>query len=174
LSLGNRGLDGAISTAMAYRLILQKSNKKTKPLLETSVVLAQKILQFYRLALNFPLINSTFAFNNNELIDALYLDLGVNPVRAVKAIPKYYAYGDIERAIFCINSFKGELLNKVKIFDKTAQFITTRFKRLYKDRGFSYNEYVDNQDFRRALIYSSAFGGKSTVINLLMQIGYLR
>ncbi len=173
-ALKNLRGNGATSLSAFYRRLRAVRNEKSKPLSETAVILAPKLLAFYRLALSFPLINSTFVFNNNSLLDSAFSSLKINPVKASKFLGEYLKSEQIDERIFCLNSFRGELIKKAEIFQNSAEFIVTRFKRLYKDRGFSYNGYIEGETLREALKFSSAFKGASALTNLTMQIGYLR
>ncbi len=174
LSLSGGWENGVTATATAYTQILRARHEKSKPLVETAVVIAPKLLEFYRLALRFPLRNCCFVHNNNALLDGAEIELKTNPVKAFSRLPKYLKSVEIDKTIFCINSFKTELIKRAEVLTKSAQFVVDRFKRLYKDRGFSYNEYISGDTLRKALVYSNAIGKSSTLINLLFQIGYLR
>jgi hypothetical protein len=70
--------------------------------------------------------------------------------------------------------YRTELIDRGERYRKVLQFVQNRAKRLYKDRGFSYNKYLDGQTVKVCFALAPEMRGKKTLFSLMKQTGLMR
>ena len=166
--------DGSTQFAHAVSLYAKKSGKKVQSEEKTDGLCAKIILATYECALKNSLKNGVFVPDNNGYFIALTTALGVSPFRAHKILSKIENRAFVSEKLYRLSLYRAEIYNRAKIYRKTLVFTALKQKRLYKDKGFSYNGYVGREQISRILPLVSEMKGKFTLFSLLKQTGYLR
>ena len=100
--------------------------------------------------------------------------LGISPFRAHKIVSKVENLSFVKEKLYRLSLYRAQMLNRAKIYRKTLVFTALKQKRLYKDKGFSYNGYIGREHVKRILPLVGEMRGKITLFSLLKQTGYLR
>ncbi|MBQ8882553.1 MAG: hypothetical protein IJY70_04075 [Clostridia bacterium] len=166
--------DASLQFSHAITMLKTRQEEKVEGVDKSDGLLANKILAVYESALTAPIKNCVYAPNNNHAITALTTLLGVNPFRARKIVSPFSSKTELDEKLYCLSLYRDELLNRLKIYRKTLVFTAEKQKRLYKDKGFSYNNYADRDSVRAVLPLLPEMRGKLTLFSLLKQTGYLR
>ena len=165
--------DACISLVRALKL--KKKAEKSEVVDDGKVEgeVAKIIASIYLSALSRPLVSGVFAPNNNRSMGALSQVLGIHPFRARRVVSRLQSNLALEEHLYCLSLYRDELKQRASLYRKTLIFTAQKQKRLYKDKGFSYNGYADENSVRVALPFVAEMRGKFTLFSLLKQTGYI-
>jgi hypothetical protein len=104
----------------------------------------------------------------------MYKLLGISPLMAINVISRHEKLESLQRKIHCLKVYRTELIDRGERYRKVLQFVQNRAKRLYKDRGFSYNKYLDGQTVKVCFALAPEMRGKKTLFSLMKQTGLMR
>lgn len=99
--------------------------------------------------------------------------LGMSPFRAADKLTAGMPPAELNRYIHILREYRDELMFKAEIYEKTLSFALKRFKRLYKDKGYSYNNYLDADSLKLCFALAPEMREKFTFFTLLKQTGML-
>ncbi|MDR0426245.1 MAG: iron-containing alcohol dehydrogenase [Clostridiales bacterium] len=111
--------------------------------------------------------------DNNLRLEAMGEYLGIGPGRAFKKIQPYISYDELLTISHCVAECREELLFKLRIYQKILLNANRIFKRLYKDKGYSYNEYVGAADLSLCIGLAPDVREKFTTLTYMKQLGLL-
>ena len=72
-----------------------------------------------------------------------------------------------------MREYRSELTRKAVIYEKTLSFALKLFKRLYNDKGYSYNNYLGAEDLKVCIALAPEMREKFTCFTLMKQLGLL-
>lgn len=96
---------------------------------------------------------------------------GISPVVLTKNLGRYVPAGELARKIYCVREFAPDLDVKAAAYLGILDFAFKRFKRLYKDRGFSYNGYVRAEEKKLCFALAPDVGSAFTLLDLARETG---
>ena len=132
-----------------------------------------------------PLIRSYAAFfsllpalpvavpDENLRAELLAKKLGVSPFAAARGTAAKNDFGDLGRKIYVLGEYRRDLAVRCVGIEKTLVFAAKRMKRLYKDKGYSYNNYVTADDLRICFALAPDVRGAGVTLKIMRQAGYL-
>lgn len=163
--------DGCRQSAQVLGLLKNRANEKSKTQAENESILAPFVMACYLLSICVDNGTGVYVPDNNAQIDIMYRLLGVSPLTAIKVVNKHESLNGILQKIHCLKVYKSELIRRGEIYRKVLEFAQNRVKRLYKDRGFSYNKYLDGRTVKRCFALAPEMRGKQTLFSLMKQTG---
>ena len=126
----------------AFKLLKRKEGENVRLLGENEMVFSVVTMRAYVAALS--LIGAPVAApDNNVRLERRVRSLGINPFRAAGKLTAGMPPAELNRYIHILREYRAELMLKAGIYEKTLSFALKHFKRLYKDKGYSYNNYLD-------------------------------
>lgn len=111
--------------------------------------------------------------DNNMRMDALVNNLGLSYKTAYSKIRPYVSYAELCRFSHCLNECRDELLFKLKTYEKILAGANKTFKRLYNDKGYSYNEYIAASDLALCIGLAPDVREKFTTLSYMKHLGVL-
>ena len=132
-----------------------------------------------------PLIRSYAAFfallpalpvavpDENLRAELLAKKLGISPFATVRGNAARNDFGDLGRKIYVLSEYRRDLAVRCVGIEKTLVFAAKRMKRLYKDKGYSYNNYVTANDLRICFALAPDVRGAGATLKIMRQAGYL-
>jgi len=99
--------------------------------------------------------------------------LGVSPLAATRSFLPGADEADLRRKVYILGEYRRDLIVRCVSIEKTLVFAAKRMKRLYKDKGYSYNNYVTADDLRVCFALAPELRGGSDTMRLMKQAGYL-
>lgn len=163
--------DGCRQSAQVLRLIKREESKSQA---ENEMMLSPLVMACYLLGICLDDGKSVRAPDNNAQIDNMYKLLGISPLMAINVISRHEKLESLQRKIHCLKVYRTELIDRGERYRKVLQFVQNRAKRLYKDRGFSYNKYLDGQTVKTCFALAPEMRGKKTLFSLMKQTGLMR
>lgn len=153
-------------------LWLKKKNegKSVKKRGENALVLSAAALSVYEATITYGK-NVMLIADNRKRLSLMGTALGVGPFAAIKHICEYPSFCDVMRLEYCMKEYRSELLQRAAIYEKTLRFAQKRLKRLYKDKGFSYNNYISETDLRVCLALAPEMSSRLTVLGAIKRFG---
>lgn len=157
----------------ALNLLYKKCGKKVKLQGENEMMFSCIAMRIYLMLLARPLCQTVSVPDNNARLDLMSVKLGVNPLRALNKITDCVAYSDLSRMLHILREYRPELTRKAVIYEKTLSFALKLFKRLYNDKGYSYNNYLGAEDLKVCIALAPEMREKFTCFTLMKQLGLL-
>ena len=161
---GERFLGGE-SVAKVARLI-----GKTKSSEENAAFFACETMAVYRAVMR-CVSPAVVVPDVNARLDYMSKKFGISPVILTKNLGAYRSADEVARKIYCVREFLPELDLKAAAYLKILGFAAKRFKRLYKDRGFSYNGYARAEEKKICFALAPEIGMPFTLLDLARQTG---
>lgn len=118
----------------------------------------------------FP-VRSLKTRSGNAYVDVMAEKLNVSPVFSIERLVSAMPLNELERKLYCLSQSRYELLSLACSAEKTLAFALSGVKRLYKDKGFSYNKYPSKEKATVALATASEPGGG--LLSLITELGLL-
>ena len=144
--------------------------KKRKSREENAAFLCRETLCVYRLVMR--LITPAVRVPDvNARLDFMAKRFGISPVVLTKNLGGYVPAGELARKIYCVREFAPDLDVKAAAYLGILDFAFKRFKRLYKDRGFSYNGYVRAEEKKLCFALAPDVGSAFTLLDLARETG---
>lgn len=144
--------------------------KKRKSREENAAFLCRETLCVYRLVMR--LITPAVRVPDvNARLDFMAKRFGISPVVLTKNLGRYVPAGELARKIYCVREFAPDLDVKAAAYLGILDFAFKRFKRLYKDRGFSYNGYVRAEEKKLCFALAPDVGSAFTLLDLARETG---
>lgn len=163
---------GGERAAQAYVLRRRAGGDEPKLHGESALPLALITMQAYIAYLARPFAR-VGAPDNNLRIELLRSRLGINPLRAAERLTPPMGAAELGERLHVLGEYRFELLDRAIAYEKTLRFALRRFKRLYKDKGYSYNKYLNAADMRVSLALASELPGRECLLTLMKQTGAL-
>lgn len=161
---GERFLGGE-SVAKVAELIGKRKSRE-----ENAAYFARETLAVYR-AIMRVVTPAIVVPDLNARLDFMAKRFGVSPVVLTKTLGKYLSAREIAQKTYCVREFAPELDLKAAAYLKILDFAAKRFKRLYKDRGFSYNGYARAEEKKLCFALAPEVGLPFTLLDLARQTG---
>lgn len=161
---------GDFQLCSALRLKKKNEGKTVKKRGENALMLSAVALRVYEAAIADGK-NVMQVADNRKRLSLMGTALGVGPFAAIKHIGVHPSLCDVMRLEHCINEYRSELMQRAVIYEKTLRFAQKRLKRLYKDKGFSYNNYISETDLRVCLALASEMSSHLTVLGAIKRFG---
>ncbi len=163
---------GEAQMAHAFKLLKRKSGGKVRLQGENEMIFSVVTMRAYVAALS--LIGAPVsAPDNNVRLERMVRALGMSPFRAADKLTAGMPPAELNRYIHILREYRAELMFKAEIYEKTLSFALKRFKRLYKDKGYSYNNYLDADSLKLCFALAPEMREKFTFFTLLKQTGML-
>lgn len=164
---------GAAMTAEVLETLKRRRGEISKLRGENEMLLALPLIRSY--AAFFSLIPAlpVNAPDGNLRLELLAKKLGANPFAAARRMMPQIDYDDLCRKIYVLGEYRSDLVARCVIIEKTLVFAAKRMKRLYKDKGYSYNNYLTADDMRICFALASEMRGGNAVMKVMKQAGYL-
>ncbi|MFR6641520.1 MAG: HAD-IIA family hydrolase [Christensenellales bacterium] len=144
--------------------------KKRKSREENAAFLCRETLCVYRLVMR--LITPAVRVPDvNARLDFMAKRFGISPVVLTKNLGRYVPAGELARKIYCVREFAPDLDVKAAAYLGILDFAFKRFKRLYNDRGFSYNGYVRAEEKKLCFALAPDVGSAFTLLDLARETG---
>lgn len=140
---------------------------------ENEMLLALPLIRSYAAFLSLIPSLPVNAPDDNLRLELLAKKLGANPFAAARRMMPPVDFDDLRRKIYVLGEYRSDLLVRCVIIEKTLVFAAKRMKRLYKDKGYSYNNYLTADEMRICFALASEMRGGSTVMKIMKQAGYL-
>lgn len=155
------GCEGAAAVARGI--------KRGKTEEENAAFLALDALKAYKIVAGLvkPRI---FVPNVNGLIDFAAFSLGLTTADVVRARKKKTC--DEAAVAYRLKEYGAEVRASLDGYIKVVEFASRRFKRLYKDRGFSYNGYMSAADKRLCFALAPTLGERLTLFDYAERCGF--
>ena len=166
-------LGGESQLLSAFTLVKRKRSQPIKLWGESVLALASIAMRAYASFLALPSFSFVRIADNNTRLDRLISTLGLSVTTALKKITPLYEFDKADRLAFSLRSCKGELIERAVKYSRTLDFALIRFKRLYKDRGYSYNNYITSDILRSCIMLAPEMNGKFTLFSAMKQIGVI-
>lgn len=157
----------------AFSLLCKRKNREVKLQGENEMLFSCIAMRAYLMLLARPLPQTVSVPDNNARLDYMSVKLGVSPFRALDKITDCLPYGDLSRMLFILREYRAELTDRAVIYEKTLSFALKLFKRLYKDKGYSYNNYLSADDVKVCIALAPEMREKFTCFTLMKQLGLL-
>ena len=163
---------GEAQMAHAFKLLKRKEGENVRLQGENEMVFSVVTMRAYVAALS--LIGVPVAApDNNVRLERMVRSLGINPFRAAGKLTAGMPPAELNRYIHILREYRAELMLKAGIYEKTLSFALKHFKRLYKDKGYSYNNYLDADSLKLCFALAPEMREKFTFFTLLKQTGML-
>lgn len=163
---------GEAQMAHAFKLLKRKEGENVRLQGENEMVFSVVTMRAYVAALS--LIGAPVAApDNNVRLERMVRSLGINPFRAAGKLTAGMPPAELNRYIHILREYRAELMLKAGIYEKTLSFALKHFKRLYKDKGYSYNNYLDADSLKLCFALAPEMREKFTFFTLLKQTGML-
>ncbi len=164
---------GAARTAEVLETLKRRHGEKAKLRGENEMLLALPIIRSYAAFLSLIPALPVNAPDDNLRLELLAKKLGANPFAAARRMMPQADFDDLRRKIYVLGEYRSDLLARCVIIEKTLVFATKRMKRLYKDKGYSYNNYLTADEMRICFALASEMRGGNVVMKIMKQAGYL-
>ena len=115
-------------------------------------------------------VRSLSAPNQNARLDALYTALGVS-LFSLPPEQENIEKVRLDKWIYCISESRYELLKIAVACEKTLTFAFRTLKRLYKDKGFSYNKYLEGVNFALGLALAPELTKNCGLLGVIKALG---
>ena len=161
---GERFLGGESVARVAELLKKRKSRE------ENAAFLCRETLCVYRLVMR--LVTPAVRVPDvNARLDFMAMRFGISPVVLTKNLGGYAPASELARKVYCVREYAPDLDVKAAAYLRILDFAFKRFKRLYKDRGFSYNGYVRAEEKKLCFALASDVGSAFTLLDLARETG---
>lgn len=168
LSGGGAARVSEVLEALKYR---RGENPKLRG--ENEILLALPLIRSYAAFLSLIPALPVNAPDDNLRLELLATKLGANPFAAARRMMPHVDFDDLRRKIYVLGEYRSDLLARCVIIEKTLVFAAKRMKRLYKDKGYSYNNYLTADEMRICFALASEMRGGNAVMKIMKQAGYL-
>lgn len=160
---------GEVQLAHGLRLLRKKTGGERKSWGENALILGTLAIRIYLAFLYSGASHPHAVPDYNARVDgmskAFSLPIGLCCERTA-------AYGlDADRLAYCVGEYRRELIGTAEKYEKTLSFAVSRFKRLYKDCGYSYNKYMTASDLRLCVKYAAELREKPTLFTVMRALG---
>lgn len=166
-------LGGEFQLAEGLRLIRRKNGLESKLWGETALISASIAMRVYIAFLSLSLVHPHAVPDNNYRIDLMKKTFGVGAITASAKVTPIVTKCECDKMAYCLRDGKTELLKTAFAYEKALNFALTRFKRLYKDRGYSYNNYMTKAHLRDCVRLAPETGGKTTLFTVMKRFGLI-
>ena len=164
-AFGGERFVGGESVAKVAELL-----KKRKSREENAALLCRETLCVYRLVLRL-VAPSVSVPDVNARLDIMARRFGISPAVLTSNIRGYMPAGELARVLYCVREYAPELDLKAVAYLKILDFSFKRFKRLYKDRGFSYNDYMSADEKKLCFALAPDVGSPFTLLDVARETG---
>lgn len=164
---------GTSGAAEILEALKRKGGEKPKFRGENEMLLALPLIRSY--AAFFALLPAlpVAVPDENLRAELLAKKLGVSPFATVRGNAAKNDFGDLGRKIYVLSEYRRDLAVRCVGIEKTLVFAAKRMKRLYKDKGYSYNNYVTANDLRICFALAPDVRGAGVTLKIMRQAGYL-
>lgn len=163
---------GAALAAEALEALKRSRNEIPKLRGENEVLTALPIVRLYAAFLSLLPTLPVAAPDGNLRLE-LMARIKISPFAAARAISDREELVGLERAAYILKEYRADLVSRCLIIEKTLVYSAKRIKRLYKDKGYSYNNYATASDVGLSLALATEMRGGDSLIKIIKQAGYL-
>lgn len=166
-------LGGADQVRQAFDGLSERAGKMLKKEGESLMPISLVVMRTYLTMAAMGSCDGVRVPDNNMRLDVMAARLGISPLIAVNKLDECVGAGEQARRLYILRECKGEIIAKCRVYEKLTAYAYKRFKRLYKDKGFSYNEYLNARDLKTAVGIAPDMNEKFTFFTLMKQTGLL-
>ena len=166
-------LGGEMQLENAFRLIKRKNGKEIKSVGENSLITAVLSMKIYSSFLSLPTFRIMRVADNNLRLDKLVSTFGVKASLASQKISPVCSFVEADKLAYALSVNRDELMKKAVVYGKTLKLALSQFKRLYKDCGYSYNNYITIEELRPCVNLAPEMSGKSTLYTVMKRLGVI-
>lgn len=166
-SFGVRPVGGHYGFCEALGLMDDGGLTEGERLLLSSVIVVRSYVAF----LAFLPSGGVKTRSGNARIDGMAASLKVAPVFFSKRMAPALPRSELDKRLYCTQRARSELLGAAIAAEKALTFAFSNVKRLYKDKGFSYNKYPGRSKAAVALALAPELS--EGLLSLLSELGLL-
>ncbi len=166
-------LGGEMQLENAFRLIKRKNGKEIKSVGESSLIAAVLSMKIYASFLSLPTFRIIRVADNNLRLDKLVSTFGIKASQAAQRISPICSFVEADKLAYALKVNRDELIKKAEVYGKTLKLALSQFKRLYKDCGYSYNNYITIEELRSCVNLAPEMNGKNTLYTAMKRLGVI-
>lgn len=164
---------GDMQIMHGLELLHRQKDKPVKLWGENEMLTAQVALKIYGALIEGGELGFIPPPDNNLRLDTLSERFGLPAARAFSKVRPYIPLDELLRQGCCLDECRQTLSFKLKIYQKILFSANRVFKRLYKDKGYSYNEYIAADDLALCVGLAPDLREKFTTLTYMKQLGVL-
>ncbi len=164
---------GDTQVAHALALLKRKSGKPAKSWGENLMTAAVPVMRAYTVFLAEVSVLPVAVPDNNVRLDLMSTALGIGPLKGAGKLSGLGTLTESLKRLHIIKEYRAELMEKCRVYEKTLGFAGKLFKRIYADKGYSFEGYLSRRELMTALYLAPEMREKITALTLMKQFGYL-
>ncbi len=164
---------GEAQLSRAFGLMKKRASADSRLWGENALLLSSIALRSYLAFLSLAAMHPQHVANNNARLDRMTSALGLSAPIAAKKLSPLCDYATVDKLIYALRLYRFELTSTALAYEKTLCFAISRFKRLYNDRGYSYNRYMTSDELRACVMLAPEMNEKFTLFTAMKQAGVI-